>query len=254
MRPKPAPCKPTEVPDAVRVKLISLIDEFRGSALPGAYSLGPFLCESLGMKSLGTGDMHMIRRLVYEIEWWEFYDSCEALVRISKTSKELIERIEAIFAEENLPYAMTPNGIVWRFSQPAAAAINEATRLLVEDESLRGPAEQWQKALGHLSERPPDAQNCIKDAVGALEGTGRILSGRDVETLSKLIVPFSKEIGMHPTLATVADKLYAYRGDEQAVAHGAIRELGGLAAEAELVLHLSAATIVYFVKKRSVLG
>jgi hypothetical protein len=95
----------------------------------------------------------------------------------------------------------------------------------------------------------PDSENCIKDAVGAVEGVGRILSGRGKETLSKIITPFAKEVGIHPTLASIVDKLYAYRGDEQAVAHGAIRELVATPVDAELVLSLSAALIVYFAKK-----
>jgi hypothetical protein len=46
-------------------------------------------------------------------------------------------------------------------------------------------------------------------------------------------------------------ELYAYRGDEQAVAHGATKELNATPAEAELVLHLSAGLIVYLAKKHA---
>jgi hypothetical protein len=65
-----------------------------------------------------------------------------------------------------------------------------------------------------------------------------------------LITPFGKQIDMHPALVAMAQKLYAYRGDEQAVAHGATQTPKDLSAEAELVLQMSAALIVYFVKKR----
>lgn len=47
-RPKPARCKPNEVPGAARVKLVPLIDELRGKVLPGAYSLEPALFEAIG--------------------------------------------------------------------------------------------------------------------------------------------------------------------------------------------------------------
>jgi hypothetical protein len=114
---------------------------------------------------------------------------------------------------------------------------------------LRGPAQQWEKAVAHLSARPPDSENCIKDAIGAVEGAARILSRREEETLSKIILPFAKEIDIHPTLAVMIDKLYAYRGDEQAVARGATKTLKATPADAELVLHISASVIVYFTKK-----
>jgi hypothetical protein len=251
--PKPPQSRPDEVPDSIRVKLVPLIDKFRGGrGLPGAYTIGPALYESLGkIPPQPTGDMHMIRQLFHEAEWWQIYDLAEALVQMCGRPEEIAAHIEGIFAEANVPYAMTPEGIVWRFSKPAVEVIKESTRLLVEDSALKGPAQQWQKAMDHLSERPPDSENSIKDAVGAVEGTGRILSGRENENLSKLIAPFAKKIGMHPTLAVMVDKLYAYRGDEQAVAHGATKELKATPAEAELVLHVSAALIVYLRKKNA---
>ena len=67
--------------------------------------------------------------------------------------------------------------------------------------------------------------------------------------MSVAITPFARQIDMHPILGQMVGKLYAYRGDEQAVAHGATRDLQDLTAEAELILHLSAALIIYFLKK-----
>jgi hypothetical protein len=215
------------------------------------YSLGPALYESIGRMSPQTeGNMHMIRQLFREVEWWEVYDLCETLVRVARKPEVVAQRIEAIFAQENLPYVMTVNGIDWRYCKPAAGAIAETMRLLIQQPEFQGPARQWQKALRHLASRPPDTENCIKDAVSAVEGVTRILSGREAETLSALIMPLSREIDMHPALAGIAAKLYAYRGDEQAVAHGAVEAPKDLTAEAELTLHTCAALIVYFAKKR----
>jgi len=250
LRPETQEVGPNEVPDAVRVKLIPLIDEYRSNGLSGATTLGVNLYEAIGKISpQATGDMKMIRSLFLEAEWWQVYDLCETLVKLCRFREQIAERIDAIFAEEGVPYRMTADGIVWRFTEAATEALAETTRYLVDDGALRGPSGQWRKALEHLSERPPDAENCIKDAIGAVEGAARILSGRETDTLSALIKPFAKEIGMHPALAGVVEKLYAYRGDEQAVAHGATQEPRDLIAEAELVLHISAAVIVYFSKK-----
>lgn len=252
VRPKSTQAKPDEIPDLIRVKLVPLIDEFRGSkGLSGAYSLGPALYEAIGkVPPQATGDMNMIRALFRAAEWWQIYDLAENLVKMCSRHDEMATRIEGIFAEANVPYAMTPKGIVWRFSEPAVEAITVTSRLLVEQPALVGPAQQWEKAVAHLSARPPDSENCIKDAIGAVEGTGRILSGRKKETLSTLITPFAKDVGIHGSLAAMIGKLYAYRGDEEAVAHGATKELKVTPADAEFVLHVSAATIVYFTKKQ----
>jgi hypothetical protein len=101
-----------------------------------------------------------------------------------------------------------------------------------------------------LAKRPPDAENCIKDAVGAMEGIARLLSNDD-RSLGKIITPLAEQLGMHSALASAVSKLYGYRGDEQGIAHGATQALGQKTHEAEMVLHWSAATITYLVNKEA---
>ena len=84
----------------------------------------------------------MIRRLFQEAEWWQVYDLCETIVKLSRDQNTTATLIDSIFAEENVPYVMKPDGINWRFSHPAAETIPEATALLVGDPALRGPAQQ----------------------------------------------------------------------------------------------------------------
>ena len=218
--------------------------------MPGLTSLAPLLYERIGMQPPQIpADMNMLRRLFYDAEWWQVYDLSEAMLAMCSFREQITDRIEAIFATEQLLYRFTLGGIEWRFPEVTAEVIGAATRRLTESTRLAAVAAQWQKALAHLSERPPDSENCIKDAVGALEGTVRILSGKHTPTFSSLITPFSRQINMHPALAGVVEKVYAYRGDEQGVAHGATKEARDLTAEAEMVLHVSAASIIYFEKK-----
>ena len=99
---------------------------------------------------------------IQNLEWWEFYDVCEELLRISKDPEPLATELEALFVQEGLPYRIDTDGIHWRLSEPAEASRAQATRLLVERADLGGPAEQWDKAQGHLAARPPDPENCIK--------------------------------------------------------------------------------------------
>jgi hypothetical protein len=59
----------------------------------------------------GGVSIGMFRSLILEAQWWEFYEVCEALVKVAKDQSEVITRIEALFAAENLAYAMTDTGI-----------------------------------------------------------------------------------------------------------------------------------------------
>lgn len=120
VRPRSPQAKLDVVPDLIRVKLLPLIDQFRSNGLPGAYTLGPALYEAIGkMAPQPTGDMQMIRELFRDAEWWQVYDLTELLVRKCGRTEAIASGIEAIFAEANVPYAMTPDGIRWRFSEPA---------------------------------------------------------------------------------------------------------------------------------------
>jgi hypothetical protein len=250
VRPLPQPVKPDEVTDSAKVGLNRLVSELRDNALPSLTRMWKAVNDELGR--IAPGGLHegMFRSLVLEAKWYEFYEICEALAKVAKNPSEVVGRIEALLAAENLAYAMTENGITWRYSNPAKAKIEEAERLLVQSPELAAPARQWRKAQEHLSKRPPDHENCVKDAIGALEGVARILTGRKGEPLSVILPDLARSARMHKTLETAIGKLYAYRGDEQGVAHGATNaEPSNLAAEAEMVLHWTAGTIVYFSKK-----
>lgn len=144
---------------------------------------------------------------------------------------------------------MTSSGIQWRLGVPATASVEEA-RTALSAPGSEGPAQQWEKARGHLAKRPPDCENSIKDAVGALEGAARILARRPSDTLGQVIKAFGPQLGVHPALTLAIGNLYGYRGDEQAVAHGATQARKDLLPEAELVLHWSAAAIVYLIAKQ----
>jgi hypothetical protein len=251
-RPIPDPVRPDEVPDSAKVGLNHLVSELRDNALPSLTKMWIAAHEELRRIAPADGvSIVMFRSLILEAQWWEFYEVCEALVRVAKDQTQVVNRIEALFAAENLAYAMTDAGIVWRYSAPAKQTIKETEHLLVAAPDLAAPARQWRKAQAHLSKRPPDYENCVKDAVGALEGVARILTGKTGQTLTKILPDLARTVGMHKTLETAIDKLYAYRGDEQGVVHGATHtELANLAAEAEMILSWTAAAIIYFAKKK----
>jgi len=249
VRPSPQSRQPDDVPDSAKVKLAALIDRLRNSKyLPGAYSLGPKLYDALGRRSEGHGDMNQIRQLVHALEWWEFYDLCEELLRLARSPDQVAAKIDAVFMSEGLPYAITAAGIAWRLNRPAAEAV-EMTSLLLGSPEFQGPSQQWDKARGHLARRPPDPENCIKDAVGALEGLARIISQRPSDTLGQIIKSMARNLAIHQTLANAMSNLYGYRSDEQAIAHGATAALEDLVPEAELVMHWCAAAMAYLVKK-----
>jgi len=114
------------------------------------------------------------------------------------------------------------------------------------------PLNQFKKATGFLYEQqPPDYLNSIKDAVGAVEGLARAICSQPNATLSELIPVLKKSHLAHPAMAKIIESIYAVRGDEPGIAHGANESSAFGYADAEFMLNVSASIITYLARKTS---
>jgi len=127
-------------------------------------------------------------------------------------------------------------------------AIAEA-RGILRDPDLSGPDQQFQKAIGFFNRRPEaDCENCVKEAVSAVEGVAQVLLGDDSLMLSEALKRLRKQKDVHPALLVLLDKLYGYRSDAEGVAHALTGDKEVRIEEAEFVLGVSASAIVYFAR------
>jgi len=124
--------------------------------------------------------------------------------------------------------------------------------ILLGDSRFAGPDEQFRKAVDFLRGQPtPDVENCIKDAVGALEAIAQLLAGKDAkEGLPRIVDRLASQRTIPGSLAEGIKKVYGYRGDTPGVAHGMTQKQATVD-EAELVLNMCAAYIVYLARKLS---
>lgn len=246
----PSPIRdPGDVPESLRAKLVALVDSGRNGLFDGAMTFGVKLAQRLGRLTKYPSDMKQIAALIEDLSPWEICDCMEALVDLSKDRPAVAGRVESLLAQEGMPYAMRDTGrLAWRFS-PAALAVQEQVSTLLAQPGFAGPLQQWEKALSLLSGRPPDPENCIKDAVSALEGVGRILSGKPHATFSDLVKDLAQQLNIHPTLREAMSKIYAYRGDVEGVAHSQTQPSTVTVEDAEFVLHTTGAAITYCYKR-----
>jgi hypothetical protein len=213
--------------------------------------------EATRFAEIEVGDLIML------CKWYEFYDICEKLVQLCADSSRsrLDSEIDSVFEDEGLPYSMGDGLVVWRGGTPLfREAVIGALGLLGTDARFAGPARQLGKASQHLNRRPPDAENCVKDAVGALEGVAGILFNEPKATLGELMKRHAGRLNVHPALggaillSGAVSKVYGYSSDEDAIRHGAAGALKEPLEEAELVLHWCAASIVYLIRKSDALS
>lgn len=197
-----------------------------------------------------------IPRTLKQCSWWQFYDIIEQISeRINQRwGKESIsafsEKVNTILAKDGIPWGMDQQGRVIRALNPQVAQQIREARTLLTNPRFKGPDEQFERAIGYLSKRPdPDEENCVKDAIGAVEAVANIIAGSTGVQLNRLLdrEPFTS--GIHPIIRQAIDKIYAYRGAAPGVGHGQVGTSTVNLTEAMWVLAISAATILYFVQK-----
>ena len=253
LRPTPEGLMYEDVPERARGGLFHIVRQF----FEGKYlDLYKVFCVALRIPlDTHRANVYLASRAIEELimncQWWQFYDTCEVLWRSLEYKRDnLSEEINTLFREEHLGFELRDGKVEKIGSGFTDAQIKEARYLLKEPE-FKGADEHFEKALKALNTRPkPDVENCVKDAVSAIESVGRIIVNDDKAMLSDIIKGMAKDGTIPKPLDEVIQRIYAYRGDQPGVAHGLVGTSKVTIDEAEFVLAVSAAIIIYLVKKR----
>lgn len=184
-----------------------------------------------------------------ECQWDEFYELCELTFTLLYQRARFQNEVNELFGHEVMAWHFEEGEIVP--TRPVEISeIFEEVKGLLSDPMYLGPNEQFRKANQHLSKRPePDTQNCVKDAVGALEGVAQKVTQQPKQTLGGLLsngylIPF-----LPTQLHGVVERLWAYRSDEPGVGHANTGTSTVGFEEAEWVLAMCATSMVFLVKK-----
>jgi len=253
---------PGWVREAVTNEIRNFVENKPSGRLPNLdlYSLfRPYIWQVLNREPprnpMGGPWAMYIPRTLAQCSWGQFYDVLEQIAELinQQWGKEYLsafsEKINAILARDGIPWSLE-QGRVTRTLNPQVAKQIEEVQTLLTNPRFEGPDEQFGKAVEYLNKRPePDEENCVKDAVGAMEAVANIIAGTSGVQLNTLLIrePFSS--GIHPTIRQAINKIYAYRGAAPGAGHGQVGPSVVSLAEAMWVLAISAATILYFVQK-----
>jgi hypothetical protein len=262
LRPRPAGLLYDTVPDTAREGFVHILDEYEQDMFITDLYDEATRALRLRRDSFASVDPHHASRTLHEIlrtcPWWAFYDVCELTVEHlrgrSASSYDFEAEANRLFEEECLGWRVR-DGLVERAGTEESERLLDETREFLKDARFAGPEEQFAKAVRALSVRPePDTANCVKDAVGALEGVARIVTGKPSAVLPKIVADLKGKKILHPTLAKCFEGLYAYRGDAEGAAHGAVTDVPVPLPEAEMALNTSAALVIYLVNKDAEVG
>lgn len=249
-----------DVPQSARIGLCNMISNFFGEVMSRT---GPYLnlyqeiCTALRIRrnilmTYKFEGYQAIEKIVMNCEFWQFYDICEVIRNYPETNDErvkLAQQMNALFTEERLGFEFREDKIEKVGSGFIDAQIKEARYLLKEPE-FKGADEHFEKAIKAINKRPnPDVENCTKDAVAAIESVGRVIANDEKALLSTIIQSMVRREIIPKLLGKTILMVYAYRGDEPGVAHGLVGDSKVTKDEAEFVLAMSAAIILYLVEK-----
>lgn len=173
----------------------------------------------------------------------EFYitteDSSWELYRITSAGIRLVEDSERLNQEFPLNLEETD------FSFQISGTVE---KLIGQD--FPEPFKQLRKARSFLYEHDnPDVENCIKESVGALEGLARMVMTEHQKTLGELLPKLKAKYLGHPALANIFTCVYAIRGDAPGVAHGAHERSRLGYNDAEFILQVCMACMIYVTKQ-----
>lgn len=212
--------------------------------------------------------------VLYDLSWDRVYMFCEKVFRVLQPAREyddsaqdfsrppeyqIIETLEdsqsfftrelnELLAEENLAYEFS-EGMFQRRGRPHTQKMLQRVGMVLGEPKYVVARKHYNKAKAFFSERPAaDVENCIKEAICALEAFVETLFGHRAaksfdETLRTKQGNAEGEIP--PTIVESIIKLRAFRGNAKGVAHAAIQGDFVSEIEAELVLSLVASYITY---------
>jgi hypothetical protein len=234
----------------------------------------------IGRLDLVTYDPHSVPSLkqaksdttaaLQVLKWEKVYDFCERLYsqlsnqvgwednfgnyteRIARSDSQayIAAELQRLFLEEALAYEFS-DGAVRRRGRKHTVELASKSQVVLGAPELLSARQHFDKALQFFRHPTrPDFQNSVKEAVCAVEATGKVLFPMArAATLGDLIKWFglTTVVAVPKALCQTLTGIYAFRNGAEGVAHGATTG-GKVSSEvAEYVLAMCASQIIYLV-------
>ena len=169
---------------------------------------------------------------------------------LSEVREYYTDEINLIMDEENFAFQFV-DGQFQRRGRAQTQKVIERLGFVLGDYRLEKVKKHYLKARKFFNNRPkPDCENCIKEALCALEASLEILTEKNASLeFDKSIkqIEGNEQRQIPYPIGDAMIKLHSYRGSGQGVAHASINGNRVNAIDAELVLSIVASFITYLV-------
>jgi hypothetical protein len=180
-----------------------------------------------------------------EEERWRTFPEHVGEIRYSYTVE-----INNLLSKENIGWRLKKGKLEREGSEFLEKETVRVVREILKHPNFVGPNNQFNKAIEFFSKRPkPDLENCVKEAVGALEGVVRILLDDKNITLGEAVKKLLKVGKIRKPFNKIFDTLFGFASNEPGSRHGAFKLSEIDIGEAEFVLYNSASCMLFLCKK-----
>jgi hypothetical protein len=212
------------------------------------------------------GFLNQVSARTHKLNWYQVFFFCERVyskllsdvgyetdewyTSLNDVRSYFTDEVNLIMEEENLAFHFIDGQFHRKGRLQTQRAFERAGAVLIYPR-LEKVKNHYNKARKFFDTRPtPDFENCIKEALCALEACIEILTGKNASK------EFEKAIrqlqGNNPNqipspIGEGIIKLHSYRGSGQGVAHASLQGNRVALVDAELVLSLVASYITYLV-------
>ncbi len=258
-----------DAPEKLRIGLWNLIQDYvRKGNLPSHQSLYLHITSWLRIRREENIDyFEEIEYLILKkLKWYELFELIEHLYDIlvfpaydesQQCWRDFPERVREIrytytidinklFEGENIGWRLEKGKLERIVPDFLETEVIQKTKGILKNQLFTGPNNQFNKAFGFLSKRPyPDLENCVKEAVGALEGVARLLLKKEKVSLGEAVDKLINIGKIRKPFDKIFHVVYGFASNEPGVRHAAIKPSNMTVQEASFVLYCSAVCILF---------
>jgi hypothetical protein len=258
-----------DAPEKLRIGLWNLIQDYVSKGnLPSHQSLYFQITSWLRIRrEENIGYFEEIEYLILKkLKWYELFDLIEYLYKLvvlhdydesQQCWRDFPERvgeirytytidINKLFEGENIGWRLKKGQLERIGPEFLETEVIQKTKDILKNQLFTGPNNQFNKAIRFLSNLPePDLENCVKEAVGALEGIVRLLLNDQTVSLGEAVDKLVAMGKVIKPLDKIFHGLYGFASDQPGVRHGAPKPSNMTVQEASFVLYCSAVCILF---------
>ena len=207
-----------------------------------------------------------ISNRIHKLSWVQVYRFCERIyskllkdvgsdfddwyISLAEVQNYFSDELNLILEEDNFAFYFS-DGIFRRRGKAQTQKAFERVGAVLINPKFERVKNHYNKARKFFDKQPkPDLENCVKEALCALEASIEILTDKKaskefVKVIGQLKGNGPKQIP--PPIGEAMIKLHGYRGSGQGVSHSSIHGNRVELIDAELVLSLVASYITYLI-------